>query len=221
MWHHLKYLNAKVLDAPEIALGQAKMEINRMMQTAERMLDRSFKYLYTGDEKYYNSVVKNEQLVDMLQKEVTDFLTVLSQKSISAESSKEIAAMLHITADIERIGDHAEGLVHLGYRKSKNRIEFSETGKEDLKDIAQVTTDFVGLVSKAVQENDKTIMEKARAMEAKLNRLEDTLRATHIARLQSGSCTVESGLLFIDMITNMEKIGGHAYNIAEFTVGER
>jgi phosphate:Na+ symporter len=218
---HLKYLDAKVLDTPDIALGQARMEVARMAEVTEAMLRRCWEYFGTGEESLYNRVVQEEQLVDLLQKEITDFLTVLSQKSISAEASKEVADMLHIAADLERVADHTENLAKLTFRMRKNGIEFSDGAGQEIQDIYGTTQEFLSLVAGRRMERDAEILPLARTYEEKVNQLEDTLRAQHIRRLQEGACQVESGLIYIDMLTNLEKIGDHSYNIAEFLAGAR
>jgi len=218
---HLKYLDPKVLETPDLALAQARLETTRMAEVTQAMLRRSSEYFSTLDEASYNRVVRKEQLVDLLQKEITDFLTTLSRKSVSAEGSKEMADMLHIVADLERIGDHSENLAKLTYRMQKNRIEFSEMAKTEIRDVFGAAQTFLDLISSRMEQRDHKILAEARACEEKLNQLEDTLRASHIARLQEGACQVESALIYIDMLTNLEKIGDHAYNIAEFLAGAR
>jgi len=218
---HLQYLNPKVLETPDLALAQARLETTRMAEVTQAMLRRSWDFFSTLDEASYNRVARKEQLVDLLQKEITDFLTTLSRKSVSAETSKEIADMLHVVADLERIGDHAENLAKLTYRMQKNRTEFSDTAKTEIRDVFGAAQTFLDLVATGIGSRDPEILAEARTCEDKLNQLEDTLRASHIRRLQEGSCQVEPGLIYIDMLTNLEKIGDHSYNIAEFLAGAR
>ena len=218
---HLKYLDAKVLETPELALGQARLEVQRMARVAQRMLALAREYFRTGDDNTYNRVVQKEQLVDLLQKEITDFLTHLSRRAITTGSSKEVADLLHVVADLERIGDHAENLAKLAYRMHKNKIRFSDAAVREIQELFDAAEEFVDLVTRRMTEPDGEILARARALEDKVNQLEDTLRANHVHRLQEGVCAVESGLVYIDMLTNLEKIGDHAYNVAEFLAGAR
>jgi phosphate:Na+ symporter len=218
---HLKYLDTKVLDAPDIALEQARLEVKRMAEVTDGMLRRSWEYFGTGEESLYNRIVQEEQLVDLLQKEITDFLTTLSQQSISAKSSKEIADMLHIAADLERVADHAENLAKLTCRMQKNKVEFTGEATHEIQDIYTTTQEFLSLVASNMMSRNGDILPQARTYEEKVNQLEDDLRDQHIRRLQEGTCQVESGLIYIDMLTNLEKIGDHSFNIAEFLAGAR
>lgn len=218
---HLKHLDSKVLDTPDIALGQARLEVARMAQVTDAMLRRSWEYFQSGEEASFNRVVQKEQLVDLLQKEITDFLTHLSQKSISADASKEIADMLHVVADLERVGDHAENLAKLAARMHRNKIEFTDDARAGIRNIFAVAQEFVSFASHHMTTRDTAILPQARAFEDRINQLEDALREGHIRRLQDGACQVEPGLIYIDMLTNLEKIGDHAYNVAEFLAGAR
>ncbi|MFU8857342.1 MAG: Na/Pi cotransporter family protein [Deferrisomatales bacterium] len=218
---HLKYLNPRVLDTPDIALGQARLEVTRMAELSEAMLRRSWEYLKTGEEASFQRVVQKEQLVDLLQKEITDFLTTLSGKSITSEASKEVADMLHMVADLERVGDHAENLARLAQRVHKNKIEFSEDAQKGIAEIFTVAQDFLAFATGSMMERHASILPRAREFEERINHLEDSLREGHIRRLQEGACQVEPGLVYIDMLTNLEKIGDHAYNVAEFLAGAR
>jgi phosphate:Na+ symporter len=192
-----------------------------MAEVTDGMLRRSWEYFGTGEESLYNRIVQEEQLVDLLQKEITDFLTTLSQKSISAKSSKEIADMLHIAADLERVADHAENLAKLTCRKQKNKVEFTGEATHEIQDIYATTQKFLSLVASNMMSRNGDIMPQARTYEETVNQLEDNLRDQHIRRLQEGACQVESGLIYIDMLTNLEKIGDHSFNIAEFLAGAR
>ncbi len=218
---HLKYLNPRVLDTPDIALGQARLEVTRMAEITEAMLRRSWEYFQTGEDASFQRVLQKEQLVDVLQKEITDFLTTLSGKSITTDASKEVADMLHMVADLERVGDHAENLAKLAQRMHKNKIEFSEGAHQGIADIFTAAQDFLSFATRSMMELDEAILPRARAFEDKINQLEDGLRAEHIRRLQEGACQVEPGLIYIDMLTNLEKIGDHAYNVSEFLAGAR
>ena len=218
---HLKYLDNRVLSTPPIALGQARAEIKRMAKVALDTLDEAVTFLTDQNPKRLPGLRKNEDLIDLLQKEVTNFLVALSQKSISQETSREVASMMHMVNDIERIGDHCENLWTLGQRRSEQKIVFSDIAKHELADISSLTKSFLEEVTSALEKQDVTVLERALGMEDGIDDLEENLRNNHIARLNTGECTVNSGLIFIDMLHNFEKIGDHTYNLAQAIAGEK
>jgi len=218
---HLKYLDSRVLNTPPIALGQARSETKRMAETALAMAEDTLAFLQDGELKRLNPLRKKEELVDHLQKEITNFLVALSQQSITEDTSREVASMMHMVNDIERIGDHCENLWRLGQRKVEERIDFSEIANSEIASISKVTRDFLLLVVDALRQGDRSILDQAQVLEDAVDDLEESLRNNHIRRLNTGECSVDSGLIFIDMLHNFEKIGDHSFNLAEAVVGKK
>lgn len=221
MEFHLKYIDNRVLNTPPIALGQARAETKRMAQISLEMLEETLKFLDDGDEKRLSVLEKKEETVDLLQKEITDFLVALSQQSIAQETSKDLASMMHMVNDLERVGDHCENLWTLGLRKKNQKIAFTEIGMSEIREIGEKTREFLAFVVNAMERRDTTIKEKANFMENGIDDLEETLRNNHINRLNTGECSVHSGLVFLDMLHNFEKIGDHTYNVTKAVVGAK
>ncbi len=219
MEFHLKFIDNRVLNTPPIALGQARAETKRMAQQTLEMLDETVLFLMDGDEKRIKPLEKKEEMVDLLQKEITDFLVALSQKSITPETSKDIASMMHMVNDLERVGDHCENLWQLGLRKRSQKVLFSETALEEIKELAEKTKEFLSFVISALERRDVTIAQKSAYMEDGIDQMEALLRNNHIARLNTGECAVLPGLIFIDMLHNFEKIGDHTYNVSKAIIG--
>ncbi len=216
----VRFIDSRVLNTPPIALGQARREACRMAQIALEMLQRTNLFLETADLKKIIGLERREKLVDFLQKEITDFLVALSQKSVSAQTSKDIAKLMHVVNDLERIGDHCENLWQLGQRRVEERVLFSETGQNEIAEISGQAEAFLERVVEALEKNDQSIGSLAIDYEDRIDDLEKTLRNNHIDRLNTGECSVKPGMIFIDILHNFEKIGDHTYNIAEAIVGE-
>lgn len=219
--YHLKYLDNRVLNTPPIAMGQARAEIKRMIEQTETMLDGAIRYIDTGNESLKAELEEQEDLIDMLQKEITDFLVNLSQKSITQETSVEINSMIHLVNDLERIADHCENLMHRAYKKRDKKIKFSESAYRDLQRLAEKTQAFLHFVAQGYQEGDTDILEQSWEREHEINKIEKELRKVHIQRLNTGECEVQHGLIYIDMLHNLEKVADHTINVAEAVVGEK
>lgn len=217
----LKYLDDRVLNTPPIALAQARSETRRMAQVALEMVDETLAFLKDNDLKRLSVLEKNEALSDALQREITNFLVALSQTSITQESSKEVASMMHMVNDLERVGDYCENLWLLSQRKLEQKITFSEIAMNEMADIAKLTRDFLARIVRALEEKDVGVYAEAQLLEDAIDDLEERLRNNHIKRLNTGECTVNSGLIFIDMLHNFEKIGDHTFNLAKAVVGRK
>jgi len=218
---HLKYLDNRVLSTPPIALAQARSETRRMAQVAREMVDETLLFLQDNDLKKIPGLEKKEDLTDVLQKEITDFLVKLSQKSITQESSREVASMMNMVNDLERVGDHCENLWTLNQRKLDQKITFSDIAMNEISEISELTREFLATIIQALEEKNTGIFDEAHRLEDGIDDIEERLRNNHIKRLNTGECTVNSGLIFIDMLHNFEKIGDHTYNFAKAVVGKK
>lgn len=218
---HLKYLDNRVLSTPPIALAQARSETRRMAQIAGEMVDETLLFLQDNDLKKIPDLEKKEDLTDVLQKEITDFLVKLSQKSITQESSREVASMMNMVNDLERVGDHCENLWTLNQRKLDQKITFSDIAMNEISEISELTREFLATIIQALEEKNTGIFDEAHRLEDGIDDIEERLRNNHIKRLNTGECTVNSGLIFIDMLHNFEKIGDHTYNFAKAVVGKK
>jgi phosphate:Na+ symporter len=216
---HLKYLDNRVLSTPPIALAQARSETRRMAQVAQEMVDETLLFLQDNDLKKISGLEKKEDLTDVLQKEITDFLVKLSQKSITQDSSQEVASMMNMVNDLERVGDHCENLWTLNQRKLDQKITFSEIAMNEISEISDLTREFLSTIVQALEDKNTGIFDEAHRLEDGIDDIEERLRNNHIKRLNTGECTVNSGLIFIDMLHNFEKIGDHTYNFAKAVVG--
>lgn len=216
----VKFIDDRVLNTPPVAIGQARRETKRMAQIALEMVEETSHFLEDNDFKRIHVLEQKEDLVNILQREIMDFLVKLSQKSISSETSESLGSLMNIVNDLESIGDHCENLWTLGMRKSEGNILFSYMGNNEVVSIADKTQEFLQFVIDAMENDDKTISAKAIEYEDAIDELEVTLRMNHIARLNTGECAVQPGLIFLDMLDSYEKIGDHTYNVSEALVGE-
>lgn len=218
---HLKYIDNRVLNTPPIALGQARSETRRMAHLTLGMLDETMVYFRDGDGRHLAFLNKTEDSVDLLQKEITDFLVNLSQKSITQEMSRDVASMMHIVNDLERVGDHCEGIWKRAGRLRDLGLPFSATALQEVEELAERTRGFLEFVVDALDRRDRSIGPKAGEMVGEIDALEETLRNNHIARLNTGECSVQQGLIFIDMLHGFSKIGSHAFNVGKALTGEK
>jgi len=221
MEFHLKYLDNRVLSTPPIAIGQARSEMKRMAQVALEMVEETQAFIEDSDQKRIQRLEKMENVVDLLQKEIADFLVALSQKSISQETSQEIASMLHMVNDLERIGDHCENLWELAVKMKAEKVSFSDTGSAELLELAKASRDFLVFMLSAIDRKDTSIALKAEQMETRIDDMEEAYRNNHIQRLNTGECAVISGLIYTDMLHNYEKIGDHTYNLAKSLIASK
>ncbi|MBD1399285.1 Na/Pi cotransporter family protein [Pelovirga terrestris] len=215
----VRFIDDRVLNTPPIAIGQARRETRRMAQLAFTMLEETNRFLDDNDLRRIPELEKNEATLDLLQQEIMNFLTKLSHRSISADTSEQIKKLMNIVDHLERIGDHCQTLWELNTRKINDKIKFSHTGANEVAGIADRTYEFLRFVIDAMEQDNQDIMQRSMEYEDSIDALEDSLRMNHITRLNTGECAVQPGLIFIDMLQCYEKIGDHTFKISDTLVG--
>ena len=217
--HHIKYIDTKFVDAPSVALTQARAEIIRMGQAVQLMYDDVIASSKGRKLKELQKWRKREDAVDILQKEITQFLVQVAQKPISAEESREVASLLRMTNNLERIGDGIENIAELGEELIEQDLHLSEGGQHDYEFMSDKVRAFLDVVVKGIRSEDENIMQISKELEDDIDQMRDDMRGNYIMRLQSGACTVDPGLILVDMLTSFEKIGDCCFNIAQAVAG--
>jgi phosphate:Na+ symporter len=213
------YLDDRLLNTPVVALDQAKNEIVYMGNSVHDMLTWAVTGFFDKDYKLFSKVEKKEQIVDVLEKDISHYLVKISQLSITPEISRRLSSFLHIINDLERIGDHSENLTKLGQRFLESKSCFSLAAMEEIKLLYEENSHFVKDVVEAIRKDDHKLARESFKHEKDVDRLVAEFRQNHINRLNDGSCQVVPGLIFVDILNNFEKIGDHAYNICEAVLG--
>ena len=213
--HHIKYLDSKFIDTPAIALAQVRVEIIRMGETAQVMYEDVVNSFKDRSIKGLSKWRKREDTLDILQKEITQFLVRLVQKPISREESQEVASLMRMANNLERIGDAIENIAELTEELIEQELHLSEGGLNDFDVISKEARRFLGLVVDGIGREDRDIMQEAQEIEDGIDRMREEMRGNYLMRLQSGMCTVDPGLILVDMLTAFEKIGDYCYNIAQ------
>ncbi|WP_221565593.1 Na/Pi cotransporter family protein [Alkalihalobacillus sp. TS-13] len=216
-----KHLDPIFLErSPAVALGQAKMEVMRMAEYAKNGLTESFEYLNSNHKKNAEKAYQYEEAINNLDQRITEYLVKLSSYTLSAHDSEQHSILMDSVRDIERIGDHMENIIELVEYQLTHKVVISDKAKADLEEMFQLTMSTIDEAFHAIEENDKEKARKVVKMEDAIDKMERTLRKQHILRLNEGKCSGASGIVFVDIISNLERIGDHAVNIAEYVLGE-
>ncbi|MBM7609664.1 phosphate:Na+ symporter [Lysinibacillus composti] len=211
-----KHLDKTLIDqSASIALGQAKQEVVRMGEFAVSGLQESLDFLLTGERKHVDITIQLEEVINNLDREITEYLVELSQGSLSEIDSKVHYSLLQNIRDIERIGDHFENLVELIQSREVNRVKFSEVATQELNEMYELVLDTVSLAVLALDRQSKDFAREIINNEYRIDELERVLRKRHIYRVNNGECSGSAGIFYVDIISNLERIGDHAVNIAE------
>ncbi|MCK4994263.1 MAG: Na/Pi cotransporter family protein [Candidatus Omnitrophica bacterium] len=214
-----QYLEKHLLNTPSIALEQALAETVRMLGIANKSVSIAVKSFFDHNLKGLKPVPELEQAVDNLQSEITQYLIELFQNNLTQEESEELPVLIHIVNDAERIGDHSENIIELTERKIENKLTLSEEGSKQLHLMWNELHSMMKETEKALKQDDLVIAQKVLDREERINGLQVELKQTHVNRLNDGTCNLKSGIMFLDFVDNLEKIGDHLSNIAQGVLG--
>ena len=219
--HKPKYLDSALISAPSIALGQVKQEMLSMISITLKSLERSVKFFHDHDEKDAERVEKSEDAINNIDQEITKYLTTLSQEHITEKDGEEISMYLDMCRDVERIGDHAIGIVRDVRYEIKKKLVFTETAHEEVQKLYLISKQIIETAEEALKNNDS---EKAFAVVDLHNKLyakEKEVRKAHISRVSKQECDIKSGLYYIDVVSHFTRIGDHARNLVEKMIESR
>ena len=214
-----KFLEKHLLDTPPIAIEQARMETARMLELASNSVGISVRAFFENTMNGVKNVAKIEQAVDTLQSEITQYLIELSQRTLSVEESEELPVLIHSVNDIERVGDHAENIVEFVERRVENKLPFSDDAIKGLRGMWNELNCMMIETEQALKRNDTQIAESVLQREQRINDFQIKLKISHVNRLSEGICDIQSGIVFMDFIDSLEKIGDHLTNVAQGVIG--
>jgi len=224
---HLTYISSRLINTPPLAVEEGKRELARMSGSVMDMLNTVGELFNKKDRvaedirEYARKINEKELLVDNLEHELTAFLVKVIRNTTSREISQEISETLNAVSNLERIGDHCEILVKQIERLHEKKLAFSDQALSEMNSIAAKVKELLILINENITKRKTNILSRAGALEGEINKLRSDLRRSHIDRLNRGECEVDQGLVFIDMLSSFEKIGDHAFNIAQSISGVR
>ncbi|OHW62231.1 hypothetical protein EUAN_13010 [Andreesenia angusta] len=214
----LKYIDDRILETPSVAVGQASKEVLRMGKMVLENLDRSLESFYKKDEKLTQEVFENERRINELEAEITKFLVNLGGLTLTNKEHKTVTTLFHAINDIERIGDHADNIAEQTQYRIDNNLWFSEGAIDELKLMFDKTLDLYKNTLTAFKLADMNLAKEVIIREDEIDRLEKKYRASHIERLNAQECQPSSGIVYLDIISNLERVGDHSSNMAQYII---
>jgi len=217
----LHFIDHHFVDNTFVALAQARDEIVRMARMAQAAYQGVTEVVLDRRVSHLKRWVKNEEAIDRLQRSITNFLVQVSQSDISDEDSRQIASLIRMVNNFERVGDAVENISELAEELVENTLVLSQESLDEYQVMRQKVAHFLQVIIEAVGSRDKEIMPRAQELEDEVNQMREEMRDAYHARLRTGVCMIDPGLIFMDMLTNFEKIGDYCYNIAQAVAGQR
>lgn len=217
----LKHLDERIFESPAFALETAALEVIHMGQITAGNLEKAIRALETADQSAIQEVYKTEKTINNMEKMLTEYLIKVDNLSLNEHQKLVVSNLFYSISDIERIGDHSENLAELAQSLQEENYRFSDTALEDLRSISSIVIDSFFHAVEARRTGNMDEVRKVSQLEDEVDNLEEELREKHIERLSSGKCKASTGVIFLDIISNLERISDHAYNLAGYVKNEK
>lgn len=211
---HLKYIGEHTLYSPTTAVPQAINEIERMGEIAIENLNRSMEALLNKNENLIKEVYDTEKTIDYMNSEITNYLVKVNQLSLPVDDRTVIGGLFHVVNDIERIGDHAENIADFAQTKIDANLHFSKTGSEEIREMLDMTNRLLKYSLEMFYKKNKDHLKEILVLEEKIDEKERELQNNHVIRLTSSKCDAHAGMIFSDVVSNLERVADHGTNIA-------
>ena len=213
--HRLQFLNDSSLKTPPAALAQAIKEIHRMQGLANQNIQVAIDLFVKGkaDDSSCTDLEDREALINYLNHEITKYLVLINQTELSDHEGSLVGELFHVVNDIERIGDHAENIMELAQARERDKVVISDAGLLEINEMYAPVRELLETALSSFDSRDANRATRAYALEQRVDEMDELLRQRHIDRLNKSLCTPESGMLFTDVATNLERVADHAINI--------
>ncbi len=212
-------LDDRLLNNPSVALGQVVKEMNRLAEISTKNFKAACEAVMDGNEKLVEEITKREERIDEFQGGIVEYSVKLSNENMSEEENDRLAFVMKGSHDLERIGDHAMNIGELTEMRSTSKISFSDIANQEVLDLMSLTSNTLQDMVQLMSTDEIALCYKILDKEEEIDEMTEKLKDDHISRLNQGICNPYAGVIFLDLLTNIERVGDHASNIAQGILG--
>lgn len=208
----LDVLEERFLSSPSLAIKQCKKVVINMGTFALENLRMVKEFLFTHDKKDIKKIEENESYIDTMEGKLSSYMTQLTD--VTDQDSKKMSEILHSTGDYERIGDYIENILEAAYEMKNKKLSFSDTAKSELNNMFSAVDEIIEISLKAYINKDVDAARSIEPLEEVIDMIKETLKKKHIKRLNQGECSIDTGIMFLEIINNLERVADHCSAIA-------
>ncbi|MDO4868686.1 MAG: Na/Pi cotransporter family protein [Bacillota bacterium] len=215
MDQELAMLDPRFFDTPNVALEQCRKVINIMCDTGRESFNIAYGLVEKYDEKQREIIDENEAFLDKTETVLGEYIVHITERSLSAKQNIFATELLHTVGDMERIGDHVDNLAEEAELMHNDGVKYSDESMEEFSYLKAAINEVLEMTSRAYETEDVSAVLKVEALEEIVDDMVDAMKINHATRLKEGKCTVERGVSFIEMLTDIERISDHCNNVCQ------
>lgn len=212
-------LDSRFLLSPSLALSHVKEVVEQMGTYAKKNFVRSVSMFEKFDPARKEKIMNFEDAIDQMEDKLNRYLVELTNSELSDQDSQTITYYLKLILEFERIGDYSINVLELAERLHDQNTKLSEQALSELKALSDAVTEIIDMAVTIVKTDDIPLASHVEPLEETVDKMEDTLKLRHIERLKAGKCTVDGGIVFLELLTNLERISDHCSNVAVYLIG--
>ena len=212
-------LDERLFKSPAVALQQAKSAVVKMSRRAARNVSLSTPLLLKMDEDVVSAINVRENLIDRMEVEISNYLIKMTDQELGDDESHAVTELLNFVTEFERIGDYAVNIQEKAVELYEKEASFSDIAKNELKLLDSALEQILTRTNDAFENDDIALARQVEPLEEVIDILVEKLRDGHIKRLKDGICSIDTGVVFLDVLNNVERISDHCSNVAARLVG--
>lgn len=210
----LALLDPIFLSTPAVALEQCKKVMNSAADTVMENYHLATECLLEYDEAKAENVRENERFLDKTESMLGEYLVKITEQRLGISENRLATEFMHTVGDFERMGDHCMNFIDVAEYNHDNAVSFSESALKEFSYLRKCVGEAVYVTCEAYKQEKESVYHKILPLEDIVDEMVDTLKSNRVKRLQAGECTLDSGISYVEVLTNMERISDHCTNIA-------
>ncbi len=203
-----------LLNYTPAAIEKATVAALKMFEISKKNLFRSMKLITSFDRTKYQKVQRKEALVDKYEDKLNNFIVKMSKNELTTLQQAKVSELLNAIGDFERLSDHAVNLSEVALEINEKKVSFSPDAQKDMKLLLDAVSEILLLSERSFMNGDREAVMRIEPLEETVDIMCKLLKAKHIERLQKNDCTIVSGFIFNDLLTNLERVADHCSNIS-------
>ena len=218
----LEFIDVNLVGNPSVSLLQIRSEVDRMAKLVEENLSLAMEGILAGEPRHAETITENEGVIDYLTDAISDYLVKFNVQELSATDANYVRRVFQVLSDLERIGDYAEHLLHLSERCTEKSLTYSDTARQEVSDMYDNVKQLYSAAVARFHAQDLGIdsLKHLARLERENRKKAKQAQQNHMDRLRAGECSAEAGIMFGEVLTSLNRVGGHSINIAEAAVAQ-